>query len=454
MPSLEHVRHIFARTSSSNQLIPRSDIKQILSDALLSFSPLATLVGAESAYALAHRVTNFKQSFVVSIAPIGALGMMATVCKGANLPGLKDMLGVGDEDISDAARATGCGTLIGDAIPRMDKHGGLISNAKGESLEHAASAVVRLEWETGHLNWNTGDEQLHLGPLQNVVKKFTGATMTGRVVWQLDPAQNIDAFVYNVRTALIEQGFGTFKAVNKLGAGKGMIELHWPAPGMSLETNAIILYLYGAFFVLSFASIAVLAGPVLGWQSSLSSALLLGGQVLLALGHVAAKYIVQYRRETLKVRIPRSGLGTHWAMIDKPRFTSFVAERPYSFTSLHADDIVLSQRYQLKGTFVVAWHALLTLFTLSMGFLAFYVGGKSSDIKTVLIYIGLFVLANVLKGLVILHANKPRYTRLESFVHEEVAMAEEDVTEEAKLLPEPAEPLSSSTLPTYSGKLS
>jgi len=43
---------------------------------------------------------------------------------------------------------------------------------------------------------------------------------------------------------------------------------------------------------------------------------------------------------------------------------------------------------------VVTWHAILTLVALVAGFIAFYVGGKSSDIKTVLIYIGLFILAN------------------------------------------------------------
>jgi hypothetical protein len=68
--------------TTDDVLVDSSNLQQILSDALLSFSPLATLVGADSARSLTQHVTNWKQSFVASMAPIGALGMMAAVCKG------------------------------------------------------------------------------------------------------------------------------------------------------------------------------------------------------------------------------------------------------------------------------------------------------------------------------------------------------------------------------------
>jgi hypothetical protein len=433
------VPQIVSRTPSPIGLIPGSNVKQILSDALLSFSPLATLVGAESNRALAHRVTNFKQSLVVSLAPIGALSMMATACKGANLPGLKDMLGVGDEDINDAARAIGCSTLIGDVMPSMDKHGGVIPAAKGESLENAASAIVRLAWNTG--DRRTGDRtgerrtgerrtgereaaerMLDFAALRRVVTMFTAGTISGRVVWQLDSKQASEEKTERVREALrmseIGSGFGVFEAMDDLKDGKGMVELHWPSPAMPMETNPIVIYLYGGFFALSFLSVAILAAsPLLSWQSPIASTLLVGGQAFLVLGHVAVRSMVISQRKTLKIPIPKTGLGQHWMMINKTRFPSALARRPYSFSPLFPDHVTLSQHHSLNSNFVVTWHTLLTLVALVAGFIAFYVGGKSSDIKTVLIYIGLFILANVLKGPVVLYANKPEYQCLKAFEH-------------------------------------
>ena len=331
--SLTTVPQIVSRTPTSIGLIPGSDVKQILSDALLSFSPLATLVGAESNRALAHRVTNFKQSLVVSLAPIGALSMMATACKGANLPGLKDMLGVGDEDINDAARAIGCSTLIGDVMPSMDKHGGLIPAAKSESLENAASAIVRLAWNTGERRRGereAAERMLDFAALRRVVTMFTAGTISGRVVWQLDSKQAFEERTEKVREALrmseIGSGFGVFEAMDDLKGGKGMVELHWPSPAMPMETNPIVIYLYGGFFTLSFLSVAILAAsPLLSWQSPIASTLLVGGQAFLALGDVAVRSMVISQRKTLKIPIPKTGLGQHWMMIDKTRFPSALA---------------------------------------------------------------------------------------------------------------------------------
>jgi hypothetical protein len=52
--------------------------------------------------------------------------------------------------------------------------------------------------------------------------------------------------------------------------------------------------------------------------------------------------------------------------------------------------------------------------------MAFYVGAKSSNVKTVVVYIGLFFLANLMKGQVVQHANKPYYTPLNNFGYENV----------------------------------
>jgi hypothetical protein len=213
-----------------------------------------------------------------------------------------------------------------------------------------------------------------------------------------------------------------------LKGGEGMVELHWPAPAMNLETRPIVVHLHGLFFGIGFLSVAILAArPPLSWQTPLSSTLLVGGQALLVLGQVGTQYLVKHKRETLEVRIPSTGLGTHWMMIDSTKFTRSLARRRYTFPASSRDHIVLRQHHRLKGNFVESWKALLTMFILATGFLAFYVGGKSSHIRTVLIYIGLFVYANILKGPVVRSANQPIFTLLNNLGHET------DVSEKARL---------------------
>jgi hypothetical protein len=98
MPPLatrDYVSRVFTRSVSSD-LITLTSLQQALSDGLLAFSPLALLVGTDSVRALSQSCTNAKQVFVSSLAPIGTLSTIATVSKAANLPGLKDLLGTGD----------------------------------------------------------------------------------------------------------------------------------------------------------------------------------------------------------------------------------------------------------------------------------------------------------------------------------------------------------------------
>jgi hypothetical protein len=84
---------------------------------------------------LTHRATSFKQSLVISLVPIGALGMMATVYKGSDLTLLKMMLSFTESDIRDAAHEVGCGVAIGDALPRMDENGHLICDVRGNDFD-------------------------------------------------------------------------------------------------------------------------------------------------------------------------------------------------------------------------------------------------------------------------------------------------------------------------------
>lgn len=402
------ISRVITRATSSADLISSPNISGILSDALLSFSPLGTLVGADSARNLTHRVTNIKQSFIVSLAPIGALGMMATVCKGTNLPGLKDMLGAGEDDINDSARELGCGVLEGDAVPMLSKTGGLISTVKDNDFNHAAHAVVRLDWVLGD-----DKDMLDWKALLNVTRDFAGGVISARLSWHLFSQRDVEEMIREVNMRVYMMGSfppHMLQMTHELAGGQGIIELYWPAPAMPLETNSFVIYLYGVLFAVGFLSIAILA-PILRWQSTLSSALLVGGQAVLMTGHAAAIFIVKHQRNKIRIRIPRTGLGAQWTMIDKPRFTSFLVQRLFSFTTTSPNQVTLSQYRSFKHQYTVTWHAILTLIMLVSGFIAFYVGGKSSNVKTVVIYIGLFILANVTKGQVILLANKPQCTR-------------------------------------------
>ena len=67
---------------SSPSFIGGDEIKAILVDALTSFSPLAVLVGSDSARKLSNHASNTKQAWAASLTPIGSLGIMATVCRG------------------------------------------------------------------------------------------------------------------------------------------------------------------------------------------------------------------------------------------------------------------------------------------------------------------------------------------------------------------------------------
>ena len=394
MPSLRSftARQVVSRASSSTQLISASDLKQVFSDALLSFSPLAILVGNKSNRILTQNATNVKQSFVIALAPIGALGNMVLACKGAHLPGLKDMLGIIDEDIRDAARAVGCAALIDNAVPRMDNMGSLICDDGEVEPEEAACAVVMLEWGS---------------PLD--ILESVDLIVTGRVKWRVSGDQLIDKIQEQVEW-FGHSGLGVFGNASNLGekVDPGMIELLWPAPAMSLETHPGLPMLFLGFFGSAFLAIPILASsPLLSWQSHLPSAILMGGQTLLVLGCVAATYIVKLQRDTPKFKIYKYSLGDQreWIIFDKAKSPSSFVRRPFPATP--GAHLALGQHLRFKTKYVPRVYAVVTLLATVIGFVCFYLGAKSSDTKTVLIYIVLFIGANMAKGPVIQNANKP-----------------------------------------------
>ena len=66
------------------QLVGADDLQEIFADAFTSFSPLGVLVGAKATCALSNEVSNKKQLVAASLAPIGALRILSTLCKGGS----------------------------------------------------------------------------------------------------------------------------------------------------------------------------------------------------------------------------------------------------------------------------------------------------------------------------------------------------------------------------------
>lgn len=290
-------------------IISGDDFQEILSDALTSFSPLATLVGAESARAFAHEVTNKKQTVFATLAPIGALGMMATVCKGSDLPGVKDLLGAGDTDLLDAAADVGCYVLFG-LVPRMSKRGGMHCKDRQVNRGIATCAILTLEW-------NLGDKAIDFEDHRTFLRDFNAATVSGRVEWACDDSADMVSKLKDVRDRIFSslgEGYSLFEAdkhmalyeaLENVHGGRGYVELHWPSPSMPLETRPYILYVFITSFLLVFFIITIFsASPLLEWQSPQASALLLGGQLVLGIGQTMTHVIIKRLRLSKKMTIP------------------------------------------------------------------------------------------------------------------------------------------------------
>ncbi|KAL1697440.1 hypothetical protein GGG16DRAFT_41248 [Schizophyllum commune] len=398
-------------------IISGDDFQQIFSDALTSFSPLATLVGADSARAFAHEVTNKKQTVFATLAPIGALGMMATVCKASDLPGVKDLLGAGDTDILDAAADVGCYVLYG-LVPRMSKRGGITCKGREVNRGVAACALVTLDW-------TLGEKKIDFEPMRAFLREFSAATVTGRVEWECDNLNDLLAKLKDVRDRIshsLETGpfdsdshMSVYEELENVQGGRGYIELHWPSPSLPLETRPYILYISIGGFLIVFLVIAVFtASPLLDWQSPQASALLFGGQLVLGLAQTLTHVVIKRLRTAKTVRIPTMGVVPDWQLVDSTWFINALARRSLA-PSRRGNHFQLGQHYRFSRLLISRWEALLTLFLLIIGFLAFYIGAKSSDVRTVIIFIFLYVIANGSKGYIIHLANVCYYTPLNNF---------------------------------------
>ncbi|THV00530.1 hypothetical protein K435DRAFT_837226 [Dendrothele bispora CBS 962.96] len=448
----------------SLQLLDASDLRDIFADALTSFSPLATLVGSDSARAFIHEVTNTKQILLANIAPIGALGMMATVCKGSQLPGIKDMLGVGNADIYDAAADLGCYTLFG-IVPQLTKRGGLSCRGHQVNRGVSACAVVKQTWKSDGQPEEEGEKQERKGKEQEdqnaspdfekigrVAKDFRGGTVTGRMVWECSDAADYQNKIEQVHAAIMTSfvsgtpiygasqiDMAIFKKVGAVKGGVGMLELHWPAPAMVLETNGWICYVSNAVFLTLFCAVAIItASPLLGWQSPLASAFLVGGQIMLTLGHTFVHVLFRRLRRQSMITIPKRDVAATWTLVDNTWFVSTVARRPISLPTLDGSHITLGQYISFKRPYLPQTQALLGLFVIAVGFIVFYVGARSSDFRTVLIFIFIFLVANCTKGFLINYANRCYYAATNNFGYLLLDLKkpdQDDVDEEQEDLP-------------------
>ncbi|KAK7471251.1 hypothetical protein VKT23_002658 [Stygiomarasmius scandens] len=412
-----------APLDASTQILEASDLRDIFADALTSFSPLATLVGAESARAFVHEVTNTKQIFLANIAPI-------------------DMLGAGNADIYDAATELGCYTLHG-MVPKLTKRGGLSCRNHEVNRGVSACAVVKQTWNSDTKpEKGKGEEEKRekkiggrnaspdFGKIGLVVKDFNGGTVTGRMMWECKDAADYQDKTGQVHAALMstftagntvygapsQNDMTIFEKVGDIPGGVGMLELHWPAPAMVLETNGWICSISSATFLTLFLAVAVLtASPLLGWQSPLASAFLFGGQIILTLGHTCVHVLFRRLRRQTTITIPSQDVADTWTLVDNTWFVSALARRPVSLRTLDESHITLGQFVAFKRPYLPRAQALFGLLAVAAGFIIFYVGARSSDYRTVLIYIFIFLMANCTKGFLINYANHCYYTATNNF---------------------------------------
>jgi hypothetical protein len=314
---------------------------------------------------------------------------------GTDLQSVKDMLGVGEADISDACAELGCGTLSG-VVPHLSHRGGLTSQLQSTNRGVIACAVLRAKWELGKVE---SSSKLDLGSLCRTLEVFASGAISGRLVWDVN-----DADALQTTAALVEQllqkcwngqdwDARLFQSIDSseetaLKGGNGMVELHWPAPAMPLETNGLIVFFFIACLVSIILAVIIIAtSRLLRWQSVAASTLLLGGHVLLGGGHIAAQWIVKRQRTTVYIDIPRTGLADTWMLVNNTWFTSRLARRPISYNPLTPNHTRIGQHLSMKQQYIPSSHALFTIVAIGVGFVAFYIGARSSHIYTIVIYI-------------------------------------------------------------------
>jgi hypothetical protein len=396
-------------------------LEQTLADALLSFSPLAALVGAESMRAFSRRVTGYGQIIAGSIAPVGALGLISTIVKGTNLTGLKFMFGVGDAEFIDAALDTGCVSVNSGNMPVVDRSGSIsIANSKaGNALSDAATALVHVPWVTAvDCRCPAKCKTMLHDSVRKIARDFTSSEVSGHCLWSFPSKEASEPTISRLRQYLDESSPQMFDDVDMIPNGQGFIRFCWPGPAMPLSSASkdIGVLAYSLFFVCTFAAVSALAClPHLNqpaWQPPFASVFLSAGHVLLILAPVLAHKMIRARViiSQAEVILPS---WTQWRMLDRTMSPSTIALRtfrgPQVFTrcSDSAQKVLLSQYHSFLPGFTNALAAIVICLLVVVGFILFYLGGKSSDLRTVVIYIALFVVVGVSKGALVLYSNRP-----------------------------------------------
>ncbi|TRM59381.1 hypothetical protein BD626DRAFT_508143 [Schizophyllum amplum] len=385
------------------------DFLHVLSEALTVFAPLAVLIGEDAVRGIAQDVTNTKQLVFAAIAPIGALASLGTICKAADL---SSCLGTPDSDVHDAASDTGIYALHG-LVPTLTPRGALSCRRRERNRGVAACGIVSFDWAA----------RPSLAP---ALRELSAATVSARVEWRYagyDPLWRAALEVRSCLLARLHEGLALLPVLEERAGGRGSVEAHWPAPGVPLETRGVVVYVAGA--VLVAAMMVVAAGAaLLRWQTWITSALLVGGQLAMAAGQVAARGMVTRQRETRTAVLPAKGVAPTWMLVDNTWFTSCVARRP-STLLCKGKEVVLTQHYRLKSNLIPRRHALAALILLIGGFVVFYAGARTSDSRVVLIFVAL-------KGWVLRRANDCFFTPLNNFGYMDVVRRQADPPQEKR----------------------
>lgn len=354
--------------------------------------------------------------------------MMSTVCKGSTLSALKDLLGAGETDILDACAELGCGTIFG-VVPRFSKRGGLTCEAKTRNPGIGACAILRARWTLPKPRDKKTDKEadgLDMEELSKFLTTIHMSTLSGRLVWECQHLEEQNDIANRIQRLLLQSWSANESAwtTNLLtifqettdpkirNATAGMIELHWPAPSMPLETHAGVVFLFIAVFTILPTTIIIIAAtPLTNWQTPAASALLFGGQAVLITGHFLAQWVIKRQRNTVHLVIPRQNLSSSWMLVDNTWFTSTLARRRLLHNPLSPHTVMIGQHLNMKDH-IPTWEALITLVTIAIGFLAFYIGSRSSHLWVILFEIVFFFIANLCKGFVMTTANEAYVTLL------------------------------------------
>ena len=313
---------------------------------------------------------------------------------------MKDLLGAGETDILDACAELGCGTVFG-VVPCFSKRGGLTCEAKNRNAGIAACAILRARWNLRRsCDKNAGKEAdgLDMELFSEFLTTFHMSTLSGHLVWQCQNREDQNDISNRIQRLLL-QSWNANESVwttNLLSvfqestdpkirnATTGMIELHWPTPSMPLETHPGVVFLFIAVFtILPTAMIVIAATPLTNWQTPAASILLFGGQAVLSAGHFLSQWVIKRQRRTVHLDIPRQSLSDSWMLVDNTWFTSTLARRRLWYNPLSPNTVTIGQHVNMKEH-IPTWQTLITLVTIAVGFLAFYIGARSSHLWVIL----------------------------------------------------------------------